>query len=89
MTNYNNNNPQSLADLGQDILKRIEERQVPLQNISEYYAEARKLEVEKQAEADALEIVNAPKQPLTSEQQMGLLTEAIEKLTAQVIEVKK
>jgi len=88
MTNYNNNNPQSLADLGQDILKRIEERQAPLQNISEYYAEARKLEVEKQAKADALEIANAPKQPLTSEQHMGLLTEAIEKLTAQVIGVK-
>ncbi|MDM5249631.1 hypothetical protein [Lysinibacillus sp. G4S2] len=70
-----------LSKEGQAIQKRIEERVEPLKNISAYYDEVRKLEKEARAKAEAEEIKNLPPVPLTSEQHMAKLTEAIAKLT--------
>lgn len=67
-----------------DFQKIANEREEPLKNISSFYAEQRKLEEEKRKQAEAEEIKNLPPVPLTPEQHIAKLTEAVAKLTKQL-----
>lgn len=66
---------------GKDVLKRIEERAEPLKNISAYYEEARKQEIEARLKAEAEELAKLPPKPLTADEQIQLLTKAVAELT--------
>ncbi|KOS67116.1 hypothetical protein AEA09_14785 [Lysinibacillus contaminans] len=73
-----------LSEEGKAIQKRIEERAEPLKNISAYFDEVRKQEEEARAKAEAEEIKNLPPVPLTPEQHIAKLTEAIALLTEKI-----
>ena len=66
---------------GIEILKRIEEGQEPLKDIASYYDEARKQEELKRQQQLEEEIASLPPVPLTAEQHIAKLTEAVATLT--------
>lgn len=72
------------TDFGIEIAKRVKERQEPLNNISAYYDEARKIEEDARAEAEALDIASQPPKALTTDEHIQLLTKTLAELTAKM-----
>lgn len=69
-----------------DILKRLEERQRPIKNISAYYEEARKQEEEARKKAEGEELAKLPPKTLTTDEQIQQLTKAVVQLTLKLEE---
>lgn len=64
-----------------DFKKVIEKREEALKNISAYYDEARKQEAEAYAKVEAEQLAKLPPKPLTTDEQIQLLTKAVAELT--------
>lgn len=69
-----------------DFQKVLEKREEPLKNISAYYDEQRKLEAEAIKKAESDELAKLPPKPLTTDEQIQALTEAVASLTKQLNE---
>lgn len=67
------------SEHGLEIERRMQERQEPLKNISAYYDEAKKVEEDAKAKAEAYILAMQPPETLTKEQiqSLGILVEQL------------
>ena len=73
-----------ISEFGLEIAKRVEERQQPLKDIASYYDEARKVEADALANAEAHALASLPAKPLTTDEQIQALTKMVTDLTKQI-----
>ena len=73
-----------LSEHGIEIAKRIKERQEPLNSISAYYDEARKVEADAIAKAEEYARSSQPAKAMTTDEQIQLLTKTVAELTAKM-----
>lgn len=71
------------SEHGLEIERRIQERQAPMNSISAYYDEAKKVEEDAKVKVQAYIQESQPAQAMTTDEQIQALTKTVAELTAQ------
>jgi len=73
-----------ISEHGMEIAKRVEERQAPMKSIASYYDEARKVEEDAIAKAEAYALSQQPAKALSTDEQIANLTSLVAELTKHI-----